>query len=175
MLINIIWENVRISLFSCFIQKPARLQRGTGVRTPNTPWQITLIKGFLAMLVRIPWTITKLPSQHWRLGHHWWWPAFEWFLDPLSPHQGKKSLKKSLKKLDTPTLSPHDETFWIRAWKICVDLYTCIWRLLTDWFDSYQVATFEQIEDLMYMDAHVLLNLLNELRKIYFIAFSQRV
>ena len=40
--------------------------RGSG---PQKSHKINII-GFLAMLVRIPLKITKLPSQHSMLGHH---------------------------------------------------------------------------------------------------------
>ena len=67
--------------------------------------------GFLAIMVRIPWKITKLPSQHSMLGYHrpasetkWRFAGgpimarFLWYLDPLSPHQGKKVIKKVKRK-----------------------------------------------------------------------------
>ena len=41
-----------------------------GSRSPHTTKKITKIKGFLAILVRVPWKITKLPSQPSMLGHH---------------------------------------------------------------------------------------------------------
>ena len=40
---------------------------GQGVRTPLKYHKIF---GFLGILVRIPYKITKLPSQHSMLGHH---------------------------------------------------------------------------------------------------------
>ena len=57
-----------------------RIQRGAGIRTPFTPppppppRKITKILGFLAILVRISWKITKLHK-----------PAFNF--GPLSAHQ----------------------------------------------------------------------------------------
>ena len=51
---------------------------GQGFRTPPPPPPLENYKniGFLSIiLVRIPWKITKLPSQHSMLGHHW--PASE--------------------------------------------------------------------------------------------------
>ena len=72
---------------------------GQGIRTPCN---LTKIKGFLEILVRILLReITKLPSQHSMLGYHstaserpFCWRAKEGplkcYLDPLSPHQLKK-------------------------------------------------------------------------------------
>ena len=79
------------------------------------PEKITKLSGFLAILVRIPRTITKLPSQHSMLGHYrpasetplkWRFAggpmmaSFWYYLDPLSPHQLKTKRKKTLSKLD---------------------------------------------------------------------------
>ena len=45
--------------------------RWGGTSGPHPPpWKITKIQGSLTMLVRIPWKITNLPSQHSMLGHH---------------------------------------------------------------------------------------------------------
>ena len=53
----------------------ARIQKGGGGQgvcpPPPTPEKSQKYRvGFLAILVRIPWKITKLPSQHSMLGHH---------------------------------------------------------------------------------------------------------
>ena len=42
-------------------------RRGQG---SEPPWKVTKIYAFLAILVQIPWKITKLPSQHPILGHY---------------------------------------------------------------------------------------------------------
>ena len=83
-----------------------RIQRGAG--GPDPPWKITKIKGFLAILVRIPWKIIKLPSQRSMLGHHRhasetplndvllagrWWPAYSGILS---------STKKNVIKVGPP-------------------------------------------------------------------------
>ena len=49
------------------LQSHVRVQRGRGT---GSPWKITKILAILAILVRIPLKITKLPSQHLMLGHH---------------------------------------------------------------------------------------------------------
>ena len=80
---NFIWSSTCKKQFKKFtllwtilhaqIQRERERERGVCVRTP--PWKITIIMGFLAILVQISWTITKLPSQHSMLGHYQ--PAFE--------------------------------------------------------------------------------------------------
>ena len=43
---------------------------GGGDRGSGPPWKSQKNIGFLAILVQIPWKITKLPSQHSTLSHH---------------------------------------------------------------------------------------------------------
>ena len=92
-----------------------------------TPWKITKIKVFLAILVLIHWIITKLPSQHSMLGHHWHasetpfkrcfaggplMARFYLYFGPfLKKEQQKTKQKKTLLKL----LDPSEKTFWIYA------------------------------------------------------------
>ena len=101
---------------------------GTGVRTP--PEKSQKYKFFFVILVRIPWTITRLPSQHSMLGHLWhisetpskWRFAggpmiarlYWWYLDPPSPHK--------LKKKRCQSWTPSDKTFWICAcyYLVCI-------------------------------------------------------
>ena len=84
-----------------------------GPDTPPPPEKSQNI-GFFAVLVRIPgWKIIKLPIQHSMLGHHrhaseapfkWRFAGgpmvarLQWYFDPPSPHQ----LKKTLSQLDPP-------------------------------------------------------------------------
>ena len=83
-----------------------QIQRGDS----PLPWQIAKYRVFLAILVQIPWKITKLPSQHSRLGHyqHASETPYKWhfaggpmmarlkcYLDPPTPYQLKKKKKKS--------------------------------------------------------------------------------
>ena len=85
------------SCFSC-----EDLEGGQGLQNP--PWKITEIKGVLAILVQIPWKITKPPSQHSMLGHHQhasetpfkWWPAYSgiWILSPLINLKEKQTMSK---------------------------------------------------------------------------------
>ena len=62
-----------------------RIQGGAGTGGPDPPEISQNIRflGFLERLIRIPWKITKLLSQHSIMGHHWhvsetvvglWWP-----------------------------------------------------------------------------------------------------
>ena len=44
--------------------------RGRGPTPLPPPRNITKLKGSLAILVRNPWKITKLPGQHSMFGHH---------------------------------------------------------------------------------------------------------
>ena len=48
------------------ILRHAGIQRGS--RGPDLPRKITKLLGVLAILVHIPWKITKLPSHHSMLG-----------------------------------------------------------------------------------------------------------
>ena len=41
-----------------------------GDRGSGSPWKITKLKGFFAILVRIPLKVKRLPSQHSLLSHH---------------------------------------------------------------------------------------------------------
>ena len=96
---------------------------GTGCPDPPPPppWKITFFC-FVAILVRIPWKITKLPSQHLMLGHHR--PAsetpFKWrFADgpTMARYSGiwiLSSLIKNKKK-SYSSWTPSGKTFWIRA------------------------------------------------------------
>ena len=81
---------------------------GQGVRTPH--WKVIKIKGFLAILVQIPWKITQLPSQHSMLGHHL--PGIiGTLIDVIGYFQPLINLeKKSLSGLDHS-----DKTYWIPA------------------------------------------------------------
>ena len=123
------------SLFSCVVmsvlffssQLHVRIQGGgggQGVRIPENSQHHRV--SFLAILVRIPWKITKLPSQHSMLGLNrpasetqckWrfaGWPIrarFKWCLDPLSPHQ-RKQIKQTKRG---QSWTPSDNIFWILA------------------------------------------------------------
>ena len=90
----------------------ARIQRrGTGVPNP-LPLKITKLLGSLAMLVRIPLNITKLPSQHSMLGNA---ISFCCQVDDGSPLVFfESSLPSSIEK--NRQLDPSDKSFWIRAW-----------------------------------------------------------
>ena len=83
-------------------------------------WSLPSFLLLLAVLVRNPWKITKLPGEHSMPGHHWhasetpfkWCFAvgpmmarLQWHLDPL---------RKKQKRCQTWT--PSDKTFWVRAW-----------------------------------------------------------
>ena len=112
-------ENV--SLFGrIYLSLMCRIERGDrGSRSPLK--KITKLYGFLAILVWIPWKITKLPSQHSMLGHHrhasetpfkWRFAGrpmmvqFLWYLDPLI---NWIIIKK------TQGWTPLKKTFWIPA------------------------------------------------------------
>ena len=98
--------------------------RGGGGTGQDPLLKITKIYVFLAILVRIPWKITKQPRQHSMSGYHrpasetpFKWPFAGWpmmarfkcYMDPLSsPHQLKKPKKRQI-------WTPSDKTFWIRA------------------------------------------------------------
>ena len=63
--------HIRCYLFIvCCCSQHGRIQRGDRGSGPPPCWKITKIQGILAILVRIPWKITKLPSQHSMLAHH---------------------------------------------------------------------------------------------------------
>ena len=102
--------------------------QGGGTGSPDPPPPPPPLKnhkniGFLSNTGLDPLKITKLPSKHSMLGHHWhasetpfkWlllavrlWPAYSgiWIgLDPLSP-----------KKKPCHSWIPSDKTFWICAW-----------------------------------------------------------
>ena len=57
--------------------------RRSGPPPPPPPRKIKSYMGSLAILVRFPWTFTKLPSQHSMFAHHR--PGFSdiWILSPL--------------------------------------------------------------------------------------------
>ena len=95
-----------------------------GDRGSGPPWKITKNIGILSNTGPDPLKITKLPIHHSMLGHHW--PASEtpfkwrfaggplmarlqWYLDPSSPHQTKKTQK------NCQSWTPSVKTFWIRA------------------------------------------------------------
>ena len=94
--------------------------RGSREGTGGPPPKNHKILSILAILVRIPCKTTKLPSQHLMLGHRrpasetplqWHFAGgpmmarLKWYLNPLSPHQQKRS----------QSWTPYETTFWIRA------------------------------------------------------------
>ena len=95
-------------------------ERGSG---PPPSLKNDKILGFLAILVQIPWIITKLSSQRSMLSHHWhssetphgvslagrWWPAFSGIWIPSSTKNEKKKRFQSW--------TPSEEKIWIRAWR----------------------------------------------------------
>ena len=124
-----------------FLYQHGRIQRGGGGdRGSGHPWKITKIKVFLAILVQIPWKITKLPSQQSMLGHHR--PAsetpFKWrftggpMMAPFVVTFGS-SIPSSTKKECYQT----DKTLWIRTWPIWIWLVDCVPR--SAWFTRSQL------------------------------------
>ena len=63
---------VKPAFFMSWYRYITIIMRGSreGSRGSGPPWKITKLLGCLAKLDQIPWTITKLPSQHSLLGHH---------------------------------------------------------------------------------------------------------
>ena len=97
---------------------------------PPPPWEITKLLGSLAILVLLPWKITKLPSQHSILGHHR--PASETPFnvdDPLSV-VFESSLSSTTKKLSELIWTPSDKSFWIRAPPSPASLLSLLYRVI---------------------------------------------
>ena len=126
---------------------------------PHTPWKITQIWGFFAILVRIPLKITKLPSQHSMMGHHrhasetpfkWRFTGgpmmarSQWYLDHSVPPTNWKKAPKKERKNVIKVRPPSDKTFWIRAWYLNrwlfeVEIQTC---LCISWEVSFTTENF---------------------------------
>ena len=131
---TLIWESYKI-LIRIFSQLKKRRScadqegdRGSGPSPP--PWKITKIKGFLAILDRIPWNSQNSQSYQacipWRTSvgpstkRRFCWrvddsPLIAVFGSSL-PSPTKKNQTKKKKRFLSWT--PSGKTFWIRTWKM---------------------------------------------------------
>ena len=78
---------------------------------------------FLAILVQIPWKITRLPCQPSILGHLnvvCWWGDGGSFLVVFG-FLSSISTKKQNTQIKRQSWTLYDKTFWIRAWN-CMEL-----------------------------------------------------
>ena len=120
---NVVYWNI-CSLLPNIVYVPLKIyvrgeesREGGGQGLQTLLWKIEKRKGNLAILVRIPWKITELPSRHSMLAmvlaRHLndvslagiWWPAFSgiWFLSP-SPTKKKLIAYLSYLRPPPPTL-----------------------------------------------------------------------
>ena len=142
-------DSKKKKLVVSFASDHARIQGEGG----GGGWKTTKIRDFLAILVWVPWKITKLPSQHSLSGYHRpasetlvgrWWPAFSviWILCPL-PSSSKKL--PELTKLSGSGHVNHMKTvdarfaIWKKSWLGDRDGHGVkpLTRHLTHWSDFF--------------------------------------